>query len=71
MILYDVYFCFYDETRKWKESDIFDILIISTAAYMSTVITEGFQAEILKKVKNIAEFATHLEVLTISSLKCL
>jgi hypothetical protein len=69
MMLYNVYYCFYGETRKWKDNDVFDILINSTAPYMDTVVTESFQADVLRKTRSSTKFASHLNILTTSFLR--
>lgn len=69
VMLLNVYYCFYDDTRRWEENDIFDILINSTVAYMDIIIAERFQAEVMRKVKKTLELVSHLQVESVGFLR--
>lgn len=69
MAFYTVFYRFYAENRKPEPQDIFDILITNVTPYMDVIITENFQAEILKKVKRRDPFLKNLEILTMKSLR--
>ena len=69
MAFYTVFYRFYAEQRKPEEQDVFDILIGNIAPYVDIVITEGFQAEIYKKVSNRDPFLDDLRIETVSALR--
>jgi hypothetical protein len=69
MALYTVFYRFYAEQREPEEQDVFDILIGNIAPYLDGVITENFQAEIYRKVKNRDPFLYHLSIDTVSMLR--
>jgi len=69
MALYTVFYRFYAEQREPEEQDVFDILIGNIASYLDGVITENFQAEIYRKVKNRDPFLNHLSIDTMSILR--
>ena len=66
--LYTVFYRFYVADREPETQDIFDIMIYNAVPYLDTVISENFQADILKKLKNIDNQFSHLEILTIKDL---
>jgi len=69
MAFYTVFYRFYGEQRSPEEQDVFDILIGNIASYVDRLITEKFQAEIFRKVKNQDSFLEHLEIGTLNDLR--
>ncbi len=65
MISYNVFFKFYPESRKPLKSDVFDLTISSLLPYVDVFITEGYQNEVINKVKKIDKFLDHLENISI------
>lgn len=52
VMLYSQYYRIFDPYWKKRPQEVTDIQIISPSPYMDIVITEKFQAEILKKIRN-------------------
>lgn len=52
LILYCVFYRFYEEGREPELPDVFDLLIHAVSPYVDTVLTEAFQVELLKKVQS-------------------
>jgi len=69
MSFYTVFYRFYAENREPEIPDVFDILISNVTPYLDMVITEKFQAEIFRKVKNRDPFLDHVRIESISVLK--
>jgi hypothetical protein len=69
MSFYNVFYRFYAEDRVPEIPDVFDILISNATPYLDIVITEKFQAEIFKKVKNRDPFLAHVRIETINLLR--
>ncbi|OEU64733.1 MAG: hypothetical protein BA863_07585 [Desulfovibrio sp. S3730MH75] len=69
MSFYTVFYRFYAEDRDPEIPDVFDILISSAAPYLDIVITEKFQAEIFKKVRNRDPFLDHVRIENINILR--
>jgi len=67
--LYTVFYRFYVANREPEIQDIFDILINNVVPYVDYVITENFQADILRKIKKADEQFSHLEINTIKNLR--
>lgn len=67
--LYTVFYRFYVANRKPVIQDVFDILINNTVPYIDYVITENFQADILRKIKKADEQFSHIEIDTIRVLR--
>jgi hypothetical protein len=65
MISYNVFYKFYAENRKPLKSDVFDLTISSLLPYVDVFITEGYQNEVINKVKQIDIFINHLENISI------
>lgn len=69
MSFWTVFYRFYDEQRTPEVQDVFDILITSLAPYVEAVLTEGFQAEIFRKVHRNGQLLAKLEdVMTIKDV---
>jgi len=62
---YTVFHKFYaDRVRKSRSSDAFDIIISAVTPYVDAIVTEGEQAESLRKTKRHDDFIRHLLVYT-------
>lgn len=69
MSLFTTYYRLYDNSRKPERQDVVDILNSAPIPYIDGVITEKFQADILRKVRCREEFLEHLEISTLSDLR--
>lgn len=69
MSFYTVFYRFYAEKREPEIPDVFDILISNVTPYLDLVITEKFQAEIFKKVRNRDSFLDHVRIESIGILR--
>lgn len=69
LAFYTVFLRFYAEEREPEPQDTFDILIAASTPYVDQVLTEKFQAEILRKVKKRDDFLRDVEVGTIRDLR--
>lgn len=67
--LYTVFYRFYVANREPEIQDIFDILINNVVPYLDYVVTENFQADILRKIKKADVQFSHLEIETIKDLR--
>lgn len=61
MHFWTVFFRFYAEARAPEAQDVFDIMIAGPAPYVEATFTEGFQAEIFRKVQRRGHLLTGLE----------
>ena len=68
-MLYSQYYRVYDDDRKSEPSDVTDVRIAAAAPYMRGVVTERFQAEVFKKIRNNVPGLAALEVSTIRELR--
>ena len=69
VMLYSQYYRIFDTARRPSPQDVTDIVIMSAAPYMDVVITENFQADVLRKIKpKIAEMAD-LEIATLRNIR--
>lgn len=66
--LYTVFYRFYVADRQPETQDIFDILIYNSVPYVDIVISENFQADILRKLKKNDKQFSHLEIFTVKDL---
>jgi len=69
IMLYSQYYRLYDSGWKSAPQEVTDIEIMAAVPYMDVVITENFQAEILKKVRNIYSPISKLEILTLRDIR--
>jgi hypothetical protein len=69
MSFYTVFYRFYAENRKPEKQDVFDIMIGNVAPYLDIVITEKYQCEIYRKVKNRDPFLKDLQIEDINILR--
>jgi len=69
IMLYSQYYRLYDSGWKSAPQEVTDIEIMAAVPYMEVVITENFQAEILKKVRNGFSPISELEILTLRDIR--
>jgi len=69
MIVYTMFYKFYNDARRPKESDTFDFLISALTPYVDAIITESHQVEVVKKIKCIDHFLDNVEVYRIHDLR--
>ncbi len=69
IMLYSLYYRLYDPSWKAKPSEVTDISIISTAPYVDTFVTEKFQVNIMKKIKNKVKNLNKLEIKRIRDIR--
>ena len=68
-MLYSQYYRLYDPYWKARPQEITDISIIGAAPYVDVVVTEFFQAEILKKIKSKVIGMENLEIATLRDIR--
>jgi hypothetical protein len=66
---YVVFYKFYPDERKPRESDVIDILISSTFPYVDNVITEGNLCDIMRKTQRRHSFLLNIEFTSVSEFK--
>lgn len=69
IMLYSQYYRLYDPGWKPAPQEVTDIEIVAAIPYVDVVITENFQAEILKKVRNSFELIKNLEIYTLRDVR--
>jgi hypothetical protein len=69
MIVYTMFYKFYVDARRPKNSDTFDFLISALTPYVDAIITESHQAEVIKKIKCIDHFLDNVEVYRLRDLR--
>jgi len=69
VVLYSQYYRLYDPHWRPKPQDVTDLLIVSVTPYMDAVITEAFQAEILKKIRKKVLGLDNLQVATLRDIR--
>lgn len=69
MCLWTVFFRFYAEERKPQPQDAFDIFNSGVTPYVDGVLTEKFQAEIVRKTKKRERTLKHVEVFTLRDFR--
>lgn len=68
--LYTAFHKFYvDRDRKPSDSDAFDIIIAAGVPYVEAIVTEGHQAEALRKTKRRDVFIEGLQILTLRDIR--
>lgn len=67
--LLSLYFRKYEPKRKLVHNDVMDLKIVAAAPYLDVVITDAFQAEIFRKIRNEVKGLDKLEVLTLRDLR--
>jgi hypothetical protein len=68
-MLYSQYYRLYDPYWKARPQEITDISIIGVAPYVDVVITENFQAEILKKIRSKVVGMENLEIAALRDIR--
>lgn len=69
VLAHAIFYKFYsDEKRKIEQSDIIDILIMTTTPYVHTFISENNGVDVLRKIKNQTTAISKLELRTLSDL---
>lgn len=69
VMLYSQYYRIFDADRKPFPQDVTDIEIMAAAPYMDVVITERFQAEILRKIKSKIPMMSDIKIATLRDLR--
>lgn len=69
IMLYSQYYRLYDSGWKSAPQEVTDIEIMAAVPYMDVVITENFQAEILKKARNNYSSISELEILKLRDIR--
>lgn len=69
IVLYSQYYRLYDPNWTPKPQDVTDIMIMSAAPYIDVVITEAFQAEILKKVRKKVKGLEKVEIVRLKGIR--
>lgn len=68
-MLYSQYYRLHDPRREMAPSDVTDIRIMAAAPYMEAIVTENFQAEVLKKIRGYISRLRDTAVYRISDLR--
>ncbi len=69
-MLYSEYYRIFEPNWEPQLQDVTDTYIIASAPYVDIVITERFQAEILRKIRNRVTGLDKLEILTLRDIRC-
>jgi len=69
MILYTVFYKFYNDPRQSSSSDTFDLIISAVTPYVDAVISENHQVEVIKKIKSQDDFIQHVQGFTLRHLR--
>ena len=69
IMLYSQYYRLFDSNWEPKPQEVSDVLIMGLAPYVDCVLTEKYQAEILKKVKNKVPWLEHVEIKNLKNLR--
>ncbi len=67
--LYSVYYRMFDANWTQKPQEVTDLRIIAATPYVDKIITEKFQAEILRKIKNRVPAINNLEIFKLKSIR--
>lgn len=67
--LYSVYYRLFDATWKQQPKEVTDIRIVATAPYVDVIITERFQAEIFRKIKDRIPSIKNLETSILKDIR--
>jgi len=68
-MLYSKYYRIFDPSWKPYPKEVTDTYIVAAAPYMDIVITEKYQAEILRKVQNRVPGLENLEIATLRDIR--
>jgi len=69
VMLYSQYYRLHDPHWEPKSQEVADVLIMSAAPYMDVVVTEAFQAEILKKIRKKVVGLEKLQIATLKDIR--
>jgi len=69
VMLYSQYYRIFDPDWEPRPQEVADVSIMSSAPYVDVVITEKFQAEILRKVKSKVARMANLEISTLRDIR--
>lgn len=69
VMLYSQYYRLFDPHWTPRPQEVTDILIMGSAPYVDCILTEKFQAEILKKVKNKVIGLEQVDIKTLKNLR--
>lgn len=67
--LYSVYYRLFDKSWKHRPQEVTDIQIIAAAPYVDIIITERFQAEILRKIQSRIAEIKNLEIYILKDIR--
>jgi hypothetical protein len=68
-ILYSIYYRLYDESWKPKPGEITDVMIMSIAPYVDSIITEKFQYNIFMKICNKVKYLDKVNFYKIKDIR--
>jgi len=68
-ILYSEYYRIFEPNWKPRPQEITDTYIIAAAPYVDIVITERYQAEILRKIRNRVAGLAKLDIATLRDIR--
>lgn len=68
-MLYSQYYRIFDYNRKHDPQDVTDVRIMACTPYIDVIVTESFQAEVFRKIKNAWGRLDHLQVTTLRDLR--
>ncbi len=69
VMLYSQYYRLFDPNWKPRPQEVTDVLIMGSTPYVDCVVTEKFQAEILKKVKYKVTGLEQVDIKTLKNLR--
>lgn len=67
--LYSVYYRLFDVNWRQQPQEVTDLRIIAAAPYVDVIITEKFQAEILRKIKGRVPTIQNLEIYKLKDIR--
>lgn len=69
VMLYSQYYRLFDPHWQGSSQDVTDVCIVACAPYVDTIVTENFQAEILRKICRRIPRMENLEVATLRDIR--
>lgn len=70
ILAHSIYYKFFsDKNRKIEQSDIIDILIMTSTPYVHTFVSENNSIDIMKKIKNQTSIIDELNLHTLSDIQ--
>ena len=67
--LYSIYYRMFDANWKQQPQEVTDLRIIAAAPYVDVIITEKFQAEILRKIKSRVPTIQNLKITKLKDIR--